>query len=139
MNRISYMTFFFKMAELNVTQEDKQKRKICLFSYNTRGFSDEKQDVCKNLMIESKGYFPILCNQENFLLRANSYKVDKCLPDAKIYFKPAVKNSLNGGRAKNGMFIAIPKELKGSAKDVSPNHWRVQAITHHKSKQDFDC
>ena len=33
------------------------------------------------------------------------------------------------GRPKNGMFIAVPDEIKEQEVDVSPNHWRVQAIT----------
>ena len=33
------------------------------------------------------------------------------------------------GRPKNGMFIAVPNEIKELVVDVSPNHWRVQAIT----------
>ena len=34
---------------------------------------------------------------------------------------------------KNGMFIAVPDEIKELVVDVSPNHWRVQAITLHNS------
>ena len=33
------------------------------------------------------------------------------------------------GRAKNGMFIAVPEELKCCVNDVSPAFWRLQAIT----------
>ena len=33
------------------------------------------------------------------------------------------------GRPKNGMFIVVPDEIKELVVDVSPNHWRVQAIT----------
>ena len=33
------------------------------------------------------------------------------------------------GRPKNGMFIAVPDEIIEFVADVSPNHWRVQAIT----------
>jgi hypothetical protein len=29
---------------------------------------------------------------------------------------------------KMGMFISVPLELRDITKDVSPNHWRVQAI-----------
>ena len=42
-------------------------------------------------------------------------------------FKEAIKDCING-RPKNGMFIAVPDELKEYVVDVSPNHWRVQAI-----------
>ena len=44
------------------------------------------------------------------------------------FIKPAVKNSHDSGRPKNGMFISVPLELRDITKDVSPNHWRVQAI-----------
>ena len=79
------------------------------------------------VMLNSETYFPILCNQENFLLYGNRFKVKQCLPHARIIFKEALKE-LNEGRPKNGMFIAIPGEIKECVKDVSPNHRRVQAV-----------
>ena len=78
-------------------------------------------------MVDTDEYYPILCNQENFLLKANSYKVTQCFPDAKVIFKEAIKESFEG-RPKNGMFVVIPNELKAMAEDVSPHHWRVQAV-----------
>ena len=51
----------------------------------------------------------------------------KCLTEPHIYFKEAVMES-SYGRPKNGMFIAVPKEIKENVKDVSPDHWRTQAI-----------
>ena len=65
---------------------------LCIFSYNSRGFAEEKQDICKSLMTKSDKYYPILCNQENFLLKGNNYKVKQCLPDARIIFKKAEKD-----------------------------------------------
>ena len=35
------------------------------------------------------------------------------------------------GRPKNCMFIAVPKEIKENVKDISPNHWRTQAVIVH--------
>lgn len=102
---------------------------VYIFSYNSRGFADEKQAVCRDLMLNADHYFPILCNQENFLLHSNRYKVKQCLPNARIIFKKAVKENLSGGRPMNGMFIAVPDEIKEYVTDVSPSHWRVQAIT----------
>ena len=72
---------------------------------------------------------PILCVQEHFLLRGNSYIVQKALPNSHIFFKSAVKENQNYGRAKNGMFVAVPDKFKERFNDVSPNHWRVQAVT----------
>lgn len=103
------------------------KDSICIFSYNSRGFTEEKQDICKLLFTENVKYYPILCNQENFILKGNSYKATKCLTNARVIFKEATKESFEG-RPKNGMFIAIPSQIKELVRDVSPAHWRVQAV-----------
>ena len=66
--------------------------------------------------------------QQNFILHGNRFKINQCLPKSRIYFKKAVKDSMDG-RPKNGMFIAVPNEIIEFVADVSPNHWRVQAIT----------
>ena len=71
--------------------------------------------------------YPILCNQENFLLRANSYKIKQTLKGAHVIIKSAEKSAHDKGRPKNGMFIAVPADIKECITDVSPNHWRVQA------------
>ena len=39
------------------------------------------------------------------------------------------KDGLHNGRAKNGMFIAIPMEFKKFAKEVNTFNWRTQALT----------
>ena len=103
------------------------KGKICIFSYNFRGFSNEMQDICKILMTQTEDYYPILRNQENFLLQGNRYLAKKCLPDIRLVFKNAVKDNFEG-RPKNSMFIAIPDVIKQQVNDVSPAHWRIQAI-----------
>ena len=100
---------------------------LCICSYNSRGFNEEKKDLCKTLMMQSEN-IPILCNQENFLLQGNGYKIEQCLPESRIFFKKAEKDSLNNGRPKNGMFIAAPKEFKDCARELPTNHWRLQAI-----------
>ena len=103
--------------------------KICLFSWNSRGWGDQTQKVCKSLSLIAGDKVPIICNQENFLLRANAYMVNKALPNFHVVFKPAIKETLNGGRPKNGMFVAIPLKYKEQVTDVSPDHWRIQAVT----------
>ena len=60
-------------------------------------------------------------------MKGNSYKVSQCLKDARVIFKEATKELLDG-RPKNGMFIAVPSDLKAYVTDVSPHHSRVQAI-----------
>lgn len=109
------------------TAKFENKNNLCIYSYNSRGFSLEKQEIMKSLMTGTDRYYPILCNQENFLLKTNSFKINQCLPDNKIIFKRAIKESLDG-RPKNGMFIAIPNVIEHYVTDVSPNHWRVQAV-----------
>ena len=113
--------------------EDKSKDVVCLFSYNSRGFTEDKQEICRLLFADNNRYFPILCGQETFLLKGNSYKISQCLPGARIIFKKAVKESFEG-RPKNGMFIAIPREFSELVQDVSPPHWRIQAIVLTTSK-----
>ena len=71
---------------------------------------------------------PILCNQENFILRGNSYKINQALPDYFAIIKPAVKKALDKGRPRNGMFVAVPDKFKNVVSDVSPDFWRLQAI-----------
>ena len=71
---------------------------------------------------------PIICNQENFILKANSYKISQVIPGFHCIVNPARKDVLDRGRPSNGMFIAVPDSIKGSVKDVSPNHFRVQAV-----------
>ena len=71
---------------------------------------------------------PILCNQENFILRDNSYKLRQAFPGFQILINPAVKKHLNTGRPSNGMFIAFPDSIKNKVADVSPGFWRVQAV-----------
>jgi len=110
--------------------------KICLFSYNSRGFSQEKQEFCNFLMKLSGNKLGILCNQENFLFKANSYKINQCLPDSHIIFKPCLKEQ-NLGRPRNGMFIAVPNIIKENICDVSPPHWRIQAIIIKTIKSDI--
>ena len=46
-----------------------------------------------------------------------------------MLINPAIKDDINTGRPKGGMFIAIPDSIKNLVKDVSPGHWRLQAVT----------
>ena len=84
-------------------------------------------------MLNAEQHYPIPCNQENFLLQGNGYKIKQCLPNARIIFKKATKDNMGGGRPKNGMFIAVPDEIKELVTDISPNHWRIQAVIFQKT------
>ena len=103
---------------------------ICVISYNSRGFSAMKKDYCQLLVSANTvgNKIPILCNQEKFVLRGNRYKINQSLPGFHCIINPAVKVSHDKGRAKNGMFIAVPDSFKNMVEDVSPGYWRLQAM-----------
>ena len=104
-------------------------KKLCVFSYNSRGFGKEKEAFC-NFLLSNKfvgDKIPILCNQEHFILRGNCYRIEQAFPQCHTLIKPAMKENFDNGRARNGMFIAVPKVLINKPLDVSPLHWRVQA------------
>lgn len=65
---------------------DIKKEKLCFLSHNSRGFGPLKIDFIKYLastkVVGNK--LPIICNQENFLLRDNSYKLTRALPTFKF-------------------------------------------------------
>ena len=115
-----------------------KETKLCIFSYNSRGFGSDKQNFSKFLLSPQcdGDNVPILCNQENFLLKGNSYKIRQAFPGFYPIIKPAVKESHDKGRARNGMFILVPNSFKSNISDVSPNNWRIQAavITLKNSK-----
>ena len=71
---------------------------------------------------------PIICNKKNFILQGNFYKLRKACPDSHFIFNPAIKNSFDKGRPKGGMFISVPNSIRSQVSDVSPGHWRVQAV-----------
>ena len=103
--------------------------KVCFYSYNSRGFGTLKQDFMRFLLSDTAtpNSLPILCNQENFILRDNSYKLRKAFPGYQLLINPAIKDQLSTGRPSNGMFIAFPDSIKNNVIDVSPGFWRVQA------------
>ena len=103
---------------------------LCLTSFNTRGFSDHKQDLCKFLLSPcvNGNKVPVLCNQEHFLLKANCYKIKQALPGYLTIINPAKKDTHDKGRPKGGMFMAVPDAIKNLVVDISPGFWRTQAI-----------
>ena len=103
---------------------------VCLISWNSRGSSHQKIYFLSHLVSPQivGNKIPILCNQENFILKANSYRIVQALPGFHCFINPAVKDVQDRGRPMNGMFIAVPDSIKSFIKDVSPNHWRVQAL-----------
>ena len=119
-------------SDNSMTNENKDnikidKNNLRIYSYNSRGFDVNKQKICTDLLEPKLHRNSILCNQENFVLKGNSYIIRKSLPNHHVFIKPAKKDKLEG-RPVNGMFIALPKDLKNKAKDVTPTNNRVQAI-----------
>ena len=102
---------------------------LCVISYKSRGFATEKQEYCKYLLSNQfvGDRTPILCNQEHFIMRGNCYKIMKALEGFHVLIKPAIKETQDKGRAKNGMFIAVPDNVKNQISDISPAFWRLQA------------
>ena len=101
-----------------------------MLSYNSRGFCASKQEFCR--YISSKevvgNAIPLICNQENFILKGNSSKIVNALPGFYSVIKPAIISSSEKGRSRNGMFIAMPHQFRNQIVDISPCNWRVQAI-----------
>ena len=61
------------------------KDSICIFSYNSQGFSEDKQNICNLLMLNSNNHYPILCNQENYnVFRTHGFSTKKL---SKIHWK----------------------------------------------------
>ena len=70
----------------------------------------------------------IFCNQENFLLKSNAYKIQQTFPLHQVFIKPAVSNGHDRGRAKNGMFIAVPECLGSNIEDISPDFLQSTSV-----------
>ena len=115
---------------MNTQNNSVTHSKVCLISWNSRGSSTQKLQFAKYLVSpEVVGdKIPILCNQENFILKNNSYRLFQAIPGFQFFINPAVKNVQDCGRPRNGMFICVPDSIRSSVTDVSPGHWRVQAI-----------
>ena len=46
-----------------------------------------------------------------------------------VLVNPAVKDVLDTGRPKGGLFMVFPNFMKNQVTDVSPRFWRIQAVT----------
>ena len=112
-----------------IINEGLKKMELCIISYNSRGFGVLKQNYCRywtsRQVVGNK--IPILCNQEHFILRGNSYKLKQALPDSYVIINPADKSTHCKGRARGGLFISVPDYFKNNIQDISPGYWRLQA------------
>ena len=114
---------------MSVINANSNKTELCVLSYNSRGFGPLKQEYCRQLISSSVvgDKIPVLCNQENFMLRNNSYRISQAFSNSYILIKPGVKESHSSGRPKGGLFIAVPSYFRNNIQDVSPEFWRIQA------------
>ena len=71
---------------------------------------------------------PFSVTKKTFLLRSNTYKIQKTLPNYHVFIKPAVPGNHDQERAKNGMFVAVPDSVKNQVQDISPEFYRVQVV-----------
>ena len=112
-----------------IINEGSKEMQLCIMSYNSRGFGVLKQKYCSYLSSKEVvgNKIPILCNQEHFILRGNSYKLKQALPDSYILINPAEKSTYCKGRARGGLFISVPDYFKNNIQDISPGYWRIQA------------
>ena len=113
--------------KINNNKNKNKYKNIRIYSYNSRGFDIIKQKLCMELCEMKTTTIPILCNQENFVLKGNDHLIRKALTDFHVFIKPATKDYFDG-RPINGMFIAVPKDLRSRTRDVSPQSKRIQAI-----------
>ena len=110
---------------------DNTNQTICLYSYNSRGSSDEKLDFIKDILEIPSVHTPIFCIQEHFLLRNNIYKLSKAFGNYSVLAKPAYKNFQvqDSGRPMGGLATIIPKYLRKHTTVLSNQSWRIQPLT----------
>ena len=53
-------------------------------------------------------------------MRSNSYKIIQAFPGFHVMINPALKGDFVNGRARGGLFIAVPEVLKNNVFDVFP-------------------
>ena len=68
---------------------------ICIMSWNSRGSSKQKLQLMNKLVSQEivGEKIPILCNQENFILKANLYKLYQEVPGFHFFANPAIKET----------------------------------------------
>ena len=110
-------------------QSDSQ---LCVISYNSTGFGQDKIDYIKTLLLFSD----IFCLQEHFLLsssdrkHSNTSKIRRAFGDNyDMFLVPAVKNNENitRGRGKGGLCTMWKKGLTKYVSKVVSNNFRLQA------------
>ena len=105
------------------------KDSICMFSYNSRGLAKINR-ICVTYLCS----IPIIIIQFSatrkiFYLKVIDIKSNNVFRTQRIFLQKKLSKIHWEGRPMNGMFIAVANDITENVLDVSPNHWRVQAIT----------
>ena len=110
--------------------DNKNKKNVCIFSYNSRGNSREKLDFINSLIKSSGSQIPIFCVQEHFTMRNNLYKISKSFQNFTVVSVPAFKDCQvqDRGRPKGGLSIILPKDYRKSLKLIKCEYWRIQPL-----------
>ena len=114
-------------------------QKLCIYSYNSRGSSQEKLQFIQNLISLSGAKTPIFCVQEHFLLRSSLRKLSSYFTESSVIAKPGYKdfNVQVKGRAKGGLAIIVPKSIRKSIKIIPCESWRIQPILVNIKKRKY--
>ena len=109
---------------------DSKNSNICLYSYNSRGSSEEKLNYIQEIINLCGNNLPVCLVQEHFLLRSNIYKLSKFFKSSAVLAKPAFKNfeNQNTGRPMGGLAVIIPKHLRKCTKVINCDSWRLQPV-----------
>ena len=106
--------------------------KLCVTSYNSTGFGQDKIDFIKTLLLFSD----ILCLQEHFILSSsdkkysNTDKIRRAFGDKyDMYITPAVKTNeqVTRGRGKGGLCTLWKKGLTKYVSKIECTNFRIQA------------
>ena len=105
---------------------------ICVTSYNSTGFSQNKIDFIRTLLL----FTDICCLQEHFLMtskdkkHSNTNKIRKAYgQEYDMFITPAVKSNseVSAGRAKGGLCTMWRKGLTKYVSKIESNNDRIQA------------
>ena len=90
------------------------KQKLCVYSSNSRGSSQDKLTFIQSLINLSGSKIPIFCLQEYFLLRGSLRKLSSFFKESSVIAKPAYKDlSIQmKGRAKVRLATIVPKSMR---------------------------
>ena len=103
---------------------------MCIYSHNTRGSSESKLKLIKDIIEIPQRNIPVFCIQEHFLLRNNIYKLSNAFKNFSVLAKPAYKNFdiQDKGRLMGGLATIIPKGWRKHTTILNSQSWRIQPL-----------